>query len=133
MCIGSEQESEKIVAGLSQRKEPEGSDHNEEEITGRAEVLEQVPNGEKCNEVELANVSQTAEISEFSVEEHLLYERRYDEGYDLVDPRYEMWLHQERGIIPVSTSPQSTPSPSTTSHNSLLTAMDVVSNSEAPR
>ncbi len=45
--------------------------------------------------------------------------------------RHNSSLHLQ-GIIPVSTSPQSTPSPSTTSHNSLLTAMDVVSNSEAP-
>ena len=39
---------------------------------------------------------------EFTVEEQLLFERRYEEGYDVCDDRYSAWLVQERGLSPCS-------------------------------
>ena len=34
----------------------------------------------------------------FSEEEHRLFERRYQEGYDIADTRYQKWLHQRKSI-----------------------------------
>ncbi len=39
---------------------------------------------------------------EFTVEEQLLFERRYEEGYDVCDDKYSAWLVQERGLSPCS-------------------------------
>ena len=38
------------------------------------------------------------EKDSFSEEEHCLFERSYEEGYDIADTRYQKWLQQKKAI-----------------------------------
>ncbi len=53
------------------------------------------------------------EKPEFTLEEKLLFQRRLDEGYDLNDPRYDLWLHQGQNNSVSATSSVIVPSPVT--------------------
>ena len=45
----------------------------------------------------------------FTDEENSLFERRYEEGYDLPDTRYHMWLHQRKTVTALNLDGISSP------------------------
>ena len=63
--------------------------------------------GKHCQELQLSGQQHSSETvvptvslvkDSFSEEEHRLFERRYEEGYDIADTRYQKWLHQRKSI-----------------------------------
>ena len=68
--------------------------------------------GKYCQELQLSEQQHSSETvlptmslekDSFSEEEHCLFERRYEEGYDIADTRYQKW-HQQRKAISVNLS-----------------------------
>lgn len=58
------------------------------------------------------DLSARQDETQFSVEEELLFTRRFDEGYDLHDPRYNSWLklsHPEAEIVTIPDSALASP------------------------
>ena len=71
--------------------------------------------GKHCQELQLSEQQHSSETvlptmslenDSFSEEEHHLFERRYEEGYDIADTRYQKWLQQRKAIsVNLSNSP----------------------------
>ena len=71
--------------------------------------------GKHCQELQLSEQQHSSETvlptmslekDNFSEEEHHLFERRYEEGYDIADTRYQKWLQQRKAIsVNLSNSP----------------------------
>ena len=69
-----------------------------------------------------ANDNRNENNGTFSIEEELLYATRYEEGYDIPDPKYEAWRRLNHPVV-VSSNPtvstlQTTPSSSSASSSS---------------
>ena len=71
--------------------------------------------GKQCQELQFSEQQHSSETvlptmslekDSFSEEEHRLFERRYEEGYDVADTRYQKWLQQRKAIsVNLSNSP----------------------------
>ncbi len=56
--------------------------------------------GDQCGEDNVVN-SGTVECLEFTEAENLIFEKQYEEAYNLCDTRYNAWFQEEKGLPPI--------------------------------
>ena len=61
-------------------------------ITPVRQALQSVPTQLKLNDSMDKPPTPASHTPTFSTEEEILYTRRFEEGYDLLDPKYKAWL-----------------------------------------
>ena len=88
------------------------------------------------NACETADGSGIENISTFSIEEELRYATRFEEGFNIPDPKYEAWLRLNHPNVdssnPSVSIPQTTPTNSSASFSSSSSSQPMPSTSQAP-